>query len=222
MRSPSSGPNEELASLFQFYGDYVKVLYTDASTNASLPVEVLFEIHAAFDHLSRIWRYGDPENLGDFERAALEKAHSHLKRSCLDIFKIKAREANRQFRELCSVDIGVIEGSFKTELIDLFGRIKDGVNRARLQEGDTRDDRQAVKAFDLWAPVYELCWEFERDYFQSRKVDWAKTISRARTWRDYKVQFLISFLAGIAVGAFATLSSWIRGLLAIWFSHSSS
>jgi hypothetical protein len=45
--------------LFLFYRDVVKQAYAAISARNQLPVEVLFEIHAAFDHLSRIYTYGE-------------------------------------------------------------------------------------------------------------------------------------------------------------------
>ena len=42
--------------VFQFYNDYVKILYSEIEArNNTLPVELLFEIHSAFDHLKRIY-----------------------------------------------------------------------------------------------------------------------------------------------------------------------
>ena len=41
--------------VYQFYNDKVKVLYSEIEArNNVLPVELLFEINSAFDHLKRI------------------------------------------------------------------------------------------------------------------------------------------------------------------------
>jgi hypothetical protein len=40
--------------VYQFYNDKVKILYSEIEArNNVIPVELLFEIHSAFDHLKR-------------------------------------------------------------------------------------------------------------------------------------------------------------------------
>ena len=78
-----------LAELFDFYFDEVKVLYAAVQAENTLPAEVLFEINAAFDHLARHWRHKEGE------ADAVAKTFGHLKRACLDIFKIRARDPAR-------------------------------------------------------------------------------------------------------------------------------
>jgi len=68
--------------VFTLYNEYLKPLYCEVEANNKLPMEVLFEIHAAFDHLKRI--YIDKEN----ESRCCEKACSHIKRATLDAYKI--------------------------------------------------------------------------------------------------------------------------------------
>ena len=67
--------------VFQFYDDSLKPLYseTEARDN-SLPVEVLFEIHSAFDHLKRFYVSSEEE------AACCRKAYGHLIRACLDMY----------------------------------------------------------------------------------------------------------------------------------------
>jgi len=94
--------------LFEFYDSYVKILYSSVQTENALPQEVLFEINAAFDHISRYWV------LGESEEQAVSKAYSHLKRSCLDIFKIATKKAIDQYNELRQLDTSVIDnGEFE-------------------------------------------------------------------------------------------------------------
>jgi len=59
-----------------------------------LPVELLFEIHSAFDHLKRIHVDNDPE------AKCAEKAFSHLKRGLLDAFKLKLMYHNKDYEKL--------------------------------------------------------------------------------------------------------------------------
>ena len=51
-------------------------------------IELLFEINSAFDHLKRIHVEKSPE-----EKES-EKAYSHLKRGCLDAYKLKLKYFN--------------------------------------------------------------------------------------------------------------------------------
>lgn len=49
-------------------------------------MEILFELNAALDHLSRHYTYKESE------AEAVAKAYAHMKRACLDVFKITLRE----------------------------------------------------------------------------------------------------------------------------------
>ena len=63
------------SDVYVFYNEKVKIIYSEIEArNNTLPVELLFEIHSAFDHLKRIHVDGEPE-----DRCA-EKAFSHLKK----------------------------------------------------------------------------------------------------------------------------------------------
>jgi hypothetical protein len=54
----SSDTPKNLQELFEFYFDFVKPLYSEIQTRNELPYETLFELNAAFDHVSRIYTYG--------------------------------------------------------------------------------------------------------------------------------------------------------------------
>ena len=46
--------------IYQFYNDRVKIVYCEIEAkNNTLPVELLFEIHSAFDHLKRIQKVNE-------------------------------------------------------------------------------------------------------------------------------------------------------------------
>ncbi len=86
------------SELFKFYHEYVKLLYSSVQAGGTLPIEILFELNAALDHISRHWAYHEDE------ASVVDKAYSHLKRSCLDVFKLKVRDAHDQFAELRKID----------------------------------------------------------------------------------------------------------------------
>jgi tryptophanyl-tRNA synthetase len=81
--------------VYQFYTEKVKILYSEIEArNNTLPVELLFEIHSAFDHLKRF--HIDNES----EEKCAEKAFSHLKRGMLDAFKLKLKYHNADYEKL--------------------------------------------------------------------------------------------------------------------------
>jgi hypothetical protein len=168
------------AEIFQFYYEYVKPLYSRVQLTNTLPVEVLFEVNAALDHISRHWQYNETE------QQAVEKAYAHLKRSCLDIFKLTVKEAIDRAAELSSVDTSIIDnGRFDRELVALVARIKQSAMTARLQEGDARkDDQAAILAFELWSPVYDDCVKLEKDFYLNEHVTWARKKERRGKWTE--------------------------------------
>jgi hypothetical protein len=186
-------PPKTFKDLFEFYNEYVKVLYSDMQIHNALPNEVLFEINAAFDHVSRYYV------LGESEEYAAQRAYGHLKRSCLDIFKLKVKEAIKCFDDLCRVDTSVIDlGQFDRDLIMIVGRMKLKAVEARQFEGDKRSDKEdKVIAFDKWQPAYDDAITIINDYYLNPKVDWAKKRMRLYTTKQFILSLAASFVAGI-------------------------
>jgi hypothetical protein len=102
--------------VYRFYNEKVKLLYSEIEARENtLPVELLFEIHSAFDHLKRFHVDGEPENL------CAEKAFSHLKRGLLDAFKLKLKYHNKDYEKLLSMktDFHLIDnGTFWPSLLN--------------------------------------------------------------------------------------------------------
>ena len=186
-----------LKELFDFYQEWVKLLYSAIQTDNVLPQEVLFELNAALDHISRHWIYEEEEE------TSIEKAYSHLKRSCLDIFKLKAKETFDQWKELRRTHIELIDnGEFKRKAIQTISEIKRQAKEARHMEGDRRDDKKVIQAFDLWAPVYLKCVEFERDFYLNEHIEWAR--------RKHLKGNLLKIGGGIVLGIISSLcAQWI-------------
>ena len=192
----------DIGGLFAFYYDIVKILYSAAQAENELPQETLFEINAAFDHLSRHWSNGEDEAY------VVEKAFSHLKRSCLDIFKIKVRDAVDQYQKLMGVDTSVIDGGrFDLQLHQLMHEIKQGATEARRVEtqnaSDDHDTR--IPAFDMWQDVYEKCQNLERDFFLHRDLDWARKKSRQYGRKTFFASVAGSFVAGVLLKSLISL-----------------
>lgn len=200
-------PPKSQKELFEFYYEYVKPLYSETQLTNALPSEVLFEIHAAFDHLSRISYYREPA------RVALEKAYSHLKRSCLDLCKLKYKQTRDEYDELKGVDLALVNnGEFEGEMMRAFEEIRIAALEARRSEGDNLGPSGHEGAFDHWYPVYRSCVAFQRDYYRHPAIPWARKAVRRHRWQSRTEQLVISFLAGIvATFVFQQIYSMISG-----------
>jgi hypothetical protein len=178
--------------LFVFYQDFVKVFYSTVQSENELPVEILFEINAALDHVSRHYIYEEEEE------KVVRKAYSHLKRACLDGFKIVLRETLKKADELEKVDLSLIDnGEFEQNLRKLVSDIKAGAIDARRLEGSplNQPSETGVPAFDRWLPVMEKCLQLEQDYYLHTGVSWAKKKSMIFSWKG----IIASALIGSAV-----------------------
>jgi hypothetical protein len=156
---------ETFKELFEFYREYVKPVYSYCQTYGTLPQETLFEICAAWDHVSRYYSPSKP----DEEKFVAEKASSHLKRSCLDIFKIALIKANDQEYDLKKNNLSfIIEGgiTFEKKLMSLLKEIREYSEIARIKEGEDFD-----YAFGMWWEMYVKCRELESLYYDDR-VPW--------------------------------------------------
>lgn len=166
-----------LGELFTFYHGYVKVLYGLVQNENALPQEMLFEVNAALDHISRIWTYSETE------ADAVGKAFSHFKRSCLDVFKILVKVASSQYKELTSLDTSAIDnGEFDRDLHALWREIKVGSTEARSIEGQPDGDR--IPAFDKWEEVAANCLRLQEEFFFHPQLAWAKRKVCVKKWSE--------------------------------------
>lgn len=183
----------DLRELYGFYHEFVKPLYSTVQSHNELPVEVLFEIHAALDHISRFYTYHEDEVV------VVNKAYGHLKRCCLDIFKIKTREAIDQYNEIKKIDTSCIDnGGFERRLHALAADIREKASEARKIEGEP-DGGDTVPAFDAWCPVYELCVEMENDFFLNKHLNWARRRGFTNIIKDHFASFLVGCFASSVV-----------------------
>lgn len=200
------GKPKTFEELFKFYHEYVKLLYSSVQAGGVLPIEVLFELNAALDHISRHWAYRESE------AAVVDKAYAHLKRTCLDIFKLKVNDANDQFVELRSIETSILDnGEFDRNLIALHHKIKIEATEARRLEGESRNDDEAtIKAFALWQPVYEDCIKLEKDFYNHPKLHWAKKKVAFFKRKEFIVSVITAFILGLI-----TPAEWFQH----WVSH---
>lgn len=181
--------------VYKFYNDTVKVIYSEIEAkNNTLPVELLFEINSAFDHLKRIHIDGDTE---EFQA---QKAYAHLKRGCLDAFKLKLKYFNMDVSRIYNkkADLRIIDnGKFLSDFIKEKSDIFTVAKNARLSEGK-KDTEQALQE---WCHVSVLIDSFENKYFDSEKIQWAEK----QSFFHFNLNFFIGVLAGIISSVIVTL-----------------
>ena len=172
--------------IYQFYNDKVKVVYCEIEAkNNTLPVELLFEINSAFDHLKRI--YIEKEN----EDECCKKAYSHLKRGLLDAFKLKLKYFNDDYNHLINkkADLRIIDsGTYLTDLLKDREILVEKAKNARLSEAraDIED------AFSAWCDVSELIDLFEKSFFHFNANFWLGVL--AGIISSVVVTFLFKYL----------------------------
>ncbi|MBF0584442.1 MAG: hypothetical protein HQL80_09435 [Magnetococcales bacterium] len=188
--------------LFAFYYQEVKPLYSELSAANEPPIELLLEINAAFDHMSRHWQYGEAEE------GVVGACSAHLKRCTFDGYKLILKWTRDHYDELMEskqTRIDVIDnGMFRGNLIKLWDEIRGSAIAARIAEGNARSigDLQGDgwhHAFDLWKAVYVKCHTLNSEYYLSPKVEWARTRTRKEMWRDRLVGSVGTVVVGLVI-----------------------
>ncbi|MCL2800387.1 MAG: hypothetical protein FWD28_01330 [Treponema sp.] len=182
--------------VYNFYNEKVKILYSEIEARENtLPVELLFEIHSAFDHLKRFHIDGEQES------QCADRAFSHLKRGMLDAFKLKLKYHNKDYEKLLKMkaDLHLIDnGMFWPSLLSKRTEIIILAKEARLYEGKKEIDG----AFDNWYKTSELIDQFENDYFKSPKIQWAKKQYLFRRFTNVIIGLIVGVIGGIIVQYF--------------------
>lgn len=190
-----------LEDVFVFYRDYVKPLYTEIEArDNTLPIELLFEIHAAFDHLRRaVVDDGD-------QAKEVRKAIGHLKRGSLDAFKLKLKYFHNDVRKLLSEDTDyeiIDQGNFLPGLYCDRQQIMVSAKGARLSESNREPD----EAFKGWTATSLAIDDFYDKYLNREdSIAWAKRETKKRLNRRRFADIWV----GLCIG---TLASIIGALL---------
>lgn len=202
---------QSLSRLFAFYKDTVKPLYGTIQADGHLPVEVLFEIHAAMDHVSRIFT-GDQ----DME-TAVSRAKGHLTRSCLDIFKLSVKEARNQYNELNQMrGLGFLDnGDFAARMRTAWEEIRSASEEARAHDVlDADSSNHEGPSFHKWQRVYVLCEEFRRSYYNHPYKDWAGRQAIIRQWKTHLFAVVVGAVVTTALSHyFSPLVNALKSLL---------
>jgi len=184
---------QTLPDLFRFYFEFIKPLYAAVQAENELPHEILFEINAAFDHISRHWTYNEPE------AQVVEKAYSHLKRSALDVFKIFVKNTVDKYGELQKIDTSLIDnGEFDKQMHLLISEMKKEASDARCAEG-VPSNNHVDEAFDRWISVLQKCQRFEREFFLSPHLPWAQRKARIFNTKSFILAIVASLIAGVLI-----------------------
>jgi hypothetical protein len=197
-----SAQPKNLNELFKFYYEYVKPLYASISSENSLPQEVLFEINAAFDHLSRKWQFKETDS------DVIKQTFGHLKRSCLDIFKLKLKYTIDEYTSLIKHDLSLIDnGDFEKNLrAAVFNLKKEGAEARYYESLNKTGNISPPEAFDKWMPVYQKCLEIENLYFNNPNIDWAKNKNKSYTHKQYMIGIYTSVIGSfIFMGIFSDI-----------------
>ena len=194
----SPDPPHTVAQVFTLYYDQFKPLYNGIQAHGSVPVELLFEVVAAWDHLSRHWEYEQPE------AACADRAASHIKRATFDAYKHFLRIATDEYDILKKVDTSIIDnGTFDGNMHTLISEIRIESAIARTAEGDTGVDGWS-NAFDAWSSVYSKCERFHKEFFLNPAVEWAKRKQVKWGWYKWTRVFLTGVLASLCAWAVTT------------------
>ena len=196
----ASAPNS-FGDLFELYYDRYKPLYSYIQTFNEMPVELVFEVAAAWDHVSRHWKYEEAD------AECIDKAGRHIKRAILDGFKLVVKYAVDEYNDLRRVDTSLIDnGGFDRRMRALVADIRQTATEARTSEGDTAEPGGWGNAFTLWDEVFEKCERLRRDFILSEHVDWARRKQVGFAWRRRVEGFVIGVLSS---GAVALLVWWL-------------
>ncbi|MDR1292484.1 MAG: hypothetical protein LBJ91_03695 [Clostridiales Family XIII bacterium] len=186
--------------VYEFYNNTTKIVYVDIEARGNIaPVELLFEIHAAFDHLKRF-------HLGEkTEDEACQKALIHLKRASLDGYKLILYDFHEHYNKLIGHDTEhlrmIDNGQFLPKAIKLRNQIVDTARTARKNEGVTSIE----ESFDYWNRVYALIIQFEKEFLDDDKIDWAKIEGKTKARRSLRKDVLLALIVGIIAGIIATV-----------------
>jgi len=176
--------------LFELYYDRYKPLYSYIQTFNEMPVELVFEVAAAWDHVSRHWKYAEAEN------ECIDKAGRHIKRAILDGFKLVLKYVVDDYNDLRRVDTSLIDnGDFDRRMRGLVADVRQTATRARTSEGDTAGQGAWGNAFLLWDDVFQKCEQLRREFILSEHVDWARRKQAALAWRRRVEGFVIGILS---------------------------
>jgi hypothetical protein len=133
----------KIKEVYLFYQDFVKPIYSEIEAKDNkIPIELLFETYASFDHIKRFYLDNEEETVSS------QKAISHLKRGVLDAFKLKLKYFNGDIKTFLSLDIDyqlIDNGNFMNSFFKDKQKIISIAKKARLTESrESKEKRMTV------------------------------------------------------------------------------
>ncbi len=190
----------KVKEVYLFYQEFVKPIYAEIEARWNdIPVELLFETYATFDHIKRFYLEEEDESI------ASSKALSHLKRGVLDAFKLKLKYFNIDTNIFLDskVDFQLIDNG---EFINSFYQDKHLIIKKAKEARLTESKEGKEHSFELWFETSILIDKFESSYFNSSfKVDWAKTKSFEWVNKDTIRGVIIGIVSSVIVAIITSL-----------------
>ncbi len=197
------GP-KTLAELYDLYRERYKFVHGALQTFNEMPVELLFEISAAWDHLSRHFATQQDAPLDQ----CVNRAAGHVKRAILDGNKLLLKQVVDEYGDLQSVDTSLIAtGEFDRDMRCLMYDIRIAAIDARIKEGDTAGPSGWYGSFEVWDTVFAKCQKFREEFSLNPKVDWARRKTAEFTWKRRLEGFCVGLLASGVIAFFVWLLS---------------
>jgi hypothetical protein len=191
-----------IKSVFEFYAEKVKPVYSRVvATYNKLPIELLFEIHSAFDHLKRFF-------LGEStEEECAEKAISHLKRGALDGFKLDLKAFNDEYLDVIAKHKDALNlvdnGTFFNECVKTRQEILALAEKARSEYCAT----DLTESFETWSQVSLKIKFFRKNCFSKMPaIEWAKISHHKFLNRDRVIGLILGIMASLIAALFWALA----------------
>lgn len=204
------------AELFVAYRTYVKPLYCNVQAlTGKMPLEVLNEMNAALDHISRIYT-----DNSDPDEEHIRRAWAHFKRACLDIFKLQLVDVHKQYVTLgenrSALQL-IDSGRFVKRMEESYQEIKELAAKARYEESTHGE----VDPFGSWCSVYDKSCDFTKNIYNHADITWAvgqegkiKDAEKAVILeKGYRRGGKFGLIKGLVIG---TVTSILGTLILLW------
>jgi len=111
------------------------------------------------------------------QEKTISKVEGHLQRAFLDAVKVFVMETQKNYTKLKEVNLSYIDnGEFQQQVIQLWEKIqKDSIELRNWSfHAAESDEFPSDDLFELAGSIFANCNHFNKNYFGSKKVEWAK------------------------------------------------
>lgn len=180
--------------VFTFYTDKFKPLYSETEARDNIiPVEILFEIHASFDHLKRF--YVDKEE----ELSCCRQARGHLKRAVLDMYKLKLKQFNSDFKSFQkNIQPSVLRIVDNGNFYPAMNQDRKEIIKIATEARKNESNKDKENAYANWSEVSVKINRFEENYFNCKGIDWAATVVKKMSFKKILANVVWTIIVGIS------------------------